>query len=137
VSAFVLIVVIIIIAARVALPAGRTLPATITAAVVVTWGAIGTILTAPLPDRVSKHLNTFRRRHRIVALDHQLTRPWAFLAGAILNDDRKTRARMQCGREWIVEQLPPSAPAPEVHAGDTQRAVTGIAEGQGAVREAP
>ena len=137
VSALVVIIIIIIVAARVALPAGRTLPATITAAVVVAWAAIGAILTAPLPDRVSKHLDTFHRRHRIVAFDHQLARPRAFLAGAILNDDRKTRARMQCRREWIVKQFPAPAHAHEVHAGHAQRAVTGITDRQGAVRATP
>ena len=90
----VIVIVIVVVTARVTLPAGRMLARNNPC------GNRRNLLScsrrnlaAAIPDRVRKHLDAFHRRHGIVALDHQLARARTFFAGAVLNDDRKTRAR--------------------------------------------
>jgi hypothetical protein len=71
-----LIVIVVLVTARVTLPAGRMLVATILAAIVAIFlvVAVGTVFAASIPNRVRQRLNVLDRRHGIVALDHQLAR---------------------------------------------------------------
>lgn len=80
-SAFVFVV---FVAAGVALLATRFIVPFIAA----TLTAIFTVvLTAGIPDRVGEHLENFHRRHRVVALDDELTAPWTPFGRPVLNDN--------------------------------------------------
>src|SRR6185312_4109825 len=129
-SAVLVLVIVVVIAARVSLPAGRMPVAATFAAIVAIFlsAAVGIRSAAAVPDRIRKHFDAFDRRHGIVALDHQLARPRTLFAGAVLNDNRKARSGPQLRREGIVEQLPAPASAFEVHGGHLEGAPAGIAD---------
>jgi hypothetical protein len=91
-------------------------------------------LAAAVPDCVRLHLDIPDGSDRIVAFDHQLANPSAALRGVVLNHDRETGPGAQFLGERIVQQPPVTALALEVNAGDVQRAIARIADGQSAIR---
>jgi hypothetical protein len=73
------------------------------------------------PDRVGHCVQRLHRRRWVVAGDHQLARNRALLGGLVSNHHAQTRARVQGGGKWVVDQLPVAALALERDTGDVQR----------------
>ena len=117
----VFVAIVLLTAARVALPTVVRIAAALAAVIAV-------VAAARIPDRVRRHLDDLLRGLRVIALDHQLTDARASLGGVILEHDRQARAGVQLRREWIVQELPVTAHAPEVHALHVKRAVAHVAD---------
>ena len=81
-----LLVVIVLAAAGIALPAGR-LPMMLVTAILTAIVAIH--FAAGFPNRVRQHLHYLDWRHGIIALDYQFAMAAALFIGAVLNHHRQ------------------------------------------------
>lgn len=75
---------IVVVAARIALPAGNVLIAATTVVAPLLATALATVAGAGIPDRVRKHFDELNWRDGIVALDHEFARARTLFGRVIL-----------------------------------------------------
>ncbi len=86
-------------------------------------------IVAVRPDR-HRHERQQPDGHRgIVTADDEVARSRVLLCGVVADDHPQAGARVQIGRERIVDQFPVRVLVPEGDAGDVQLAVACVADG--------
>ena len=129
-SSITILVVVVVVTARVSLPAGRMLVATTLAAIV------AILFAASIPDRVRQHLDELDWRHGVVALDHQFARRehtfhWRDIES---RPGDTSRGAASPGMDCATSSSDGSSL--EMHAGHVEGAIARIADREGAIRAA-